>query len=162
MRRVIRGALILGLTVQLAACGIYLDTDQVVDFLEGVTENLGSSQITSDKELIGERLCATDAYTGRYLSDCDRSTGKDVVFGGASIESRKLYLSGCIITYSGQAVIRIRMNDEVIELEPDEDGYFETELSLDSGGNYIMVRYTDFTGTVDLTAGYTPLSGLHA
>lgn len=159
MRRVIRGALILGLTVQLAACGIYLDTGQVLDFLEGVTEDLGASQITQDKNLIGERLCATDAYTGRYLADCDGNTGKDVVFGGASIESRKLYLSGCIITYSGQAVIRIRMNDEVIEVEPDEDGYFKAELNLDSGGNYIMVKYADFTGTVDLAAGYEPLPG---
>lgn len=160
MRRVVRGALILGLTFQMAACGFHFkDAGQVLDFLEGVAEDLGASQITADKDLIGERLCAADAYTGRYLAECDGNTGKDVVFGGASIEGRKLYISGCIITWSGQATIRIRMNEEVIELEPDEDGYFKTELSLDSGGNYICVKFSDFTGTVDLTAGYEPPPG---
>ena len=159
----IRGALILGLTVHPAACGKdFPSADLALDLVEGVTESQGSLQITSDKELIGERLCATDACMGRYLSDCDGNTGKDVVFGEVSMESRKLYLSGCIITYSGQVVIRIQMNDEVIELEPDEDGYFESELSLQSGGNYVVVRYADFTGTVDLAAVYAPLSGLRA
>ena len=44
------------------------------------------------------------------------------------------------------------MNGDVTELEPDEDGYFSTELKLDSGGNYIMVRYENYIGTVELTS----------
>lgn len=160
MRRVIRGALILGMSMWLASCGFdSLSAEQVMAFLEDTTAKLGASQITADKDLIGERLYAKDTYTGRYLADCDGNTGKDVVFGGGSIETRKLYIYGCIITYSGKATVRIRMNEDVVELETDEEGYFQTELNLESGGNYIMVKYEDFTGTVDLTAGYTPPSG---
>ena len=36
----------------------------------------------------------------------------------------------------------------------DENGYFETNLSLESGGNYIMVNYEDFTGIIELYSEY--------
>ena len=75
-----------------------------------------------------------------------------MIFGGVSLEGRKLYVSGYVNARSGKAVIRIRMNGDVTELEPDEDGYFSTELKLDSGGNYIMVRYENYIGTVELTS----------
>ena len=81
-------------------------------------------------------------------------TGRDVVFGGASIHNRDLFLSGHIETESGNATVRIRMNSEVVELEPDADGYFETTLKLDNGGNYIMVVYEDFSGTVEMNSEY--------
>ena len=34
------------------------------------------------------------------------------------------------------------------------DGYFETTLKLDNGGNYIMVIYEDFSGTMEMTCEY--------
>lgn len=37
----------------------------------------------------------------------------------------------------------------------DEDGYFETELRCTSGGNYVMVDYEDFAGTVEMTCEYS-------
>lgn len=153
MRRVIRGAAIMCLLLPLTACRLrYINPDDVTGLLENLSGIIGSFQITSDCELIGERSCGEDAYTGRYWAECEGNTGKDVVFGGASLESRKLCVFGCVDTWSGRAVIRIRMNGDVTELEPDEDGYFETELKLDSGGNYIIVRYENFTGTVQLTS----------
>ena len=60
----------------------------------------------------------------------------DVIFGGASIHNRVLFLAGHIETESGKATVRIRMNDEVAELEPDADGLFESTLKLDNGGYY--------------------------
>ena len=160
MRRVISGVMIVCMVFQLTSCGFpFGNLKQLSDVLEDLAGVVGSSQITGDSRLIGERLYGEDVYTGRYLAECDGSTGRDVVFGGASIESRKLYLSGYIQAYSGKATVRIRMNWDVIELEPDEDGYFETELNLESGGNYIIIKYEDFTGTVDLTSGYTRVSG---
>ncbi|MCI9436576.1 MAG: hypothetical protein HFH85_05305 [Lachnospiraceae bacterium] len=161
MRRVISKAVIVCMVFQLTACGFPFGNEKLLsDTLEEVAGFFGASQITGDENLIGERLYGRDAYTGRYLADCDKVTGRDVVFGGASVESRKLYLSGYIQAYSGTAVIRIRTNWEVVELEPDEDGYFETELNLESGGNYVIVKFEDFTGTVDLTSGYDRVSGL--
>lgn len=146
------------MALSLTACGFggtnsweWLKT---VDDLAGV---LGATQITADEELFGERVYHDDDYVGSYMAQCQDSTGKDVVFGGASIEPRRLQVSGQILTESGQATVRIRMNDDVVLLETDEEGRFETELHLKSGGNYIIVDYEDFTGTVELTSVRLPL-----
>ena len=80
-----------------------------------------------------------------------------MVFGGGSIETRRLQVYGRILAEEGQATVRIRMNEEVVELEVDEEGRFETELRLKSGGNYIMVDYEEFSGTVELISIRLPL-----
>lgn len=142
--------LLLGLT------GCRLNSMEPEEFLDGVAEAIGDSQLTGDEDLIGTRVLTSgeDSYAGEYTADCDHVTGRDVVFGGASIDTRVLHLSGHIETTSGEARIRIRMNDEVIKLNADEDGYFETELKCTSGGNYVMVDYEDFAGTVEMTCEY--------
>ena len=126
----------------------------IYEGLDKLAGNLGSSQITKDDTLIGMRSYSGDEYTGAYSSDCDGQTGRDVVFGGASIEDRVLHCSGKISTESGEACVRIRLNQEVYLLPLDPDGCFDTELRLRSGGNYIMIDYTDFVGTVEMTSEY--------
>ena len=125
------------------------------ELLDGVVENIGDSQVTDDDDLIGARLLVDDdSYVGEYTAECSHMTGRDVVFGGASIHDRALFLSGHIETESGKATVRIRMNSEVVELEPDADGHFETTLKLDNGGNYIMVIYDVFSGVVEMNSEY--------
>ncbi len=138
--------------IPLAACS--MDGGEVHRFLNNLAEALGQSQITDDKHLIGSRFPDEDAYTGRYQADCDGDTGRDVVFGGGSIQLRKIHLYGTIKNDSGSAVIRIRQNEEVTELEPRADGNFETDIACASGGNYIMVDYKNFRGHVELRAEY--------
>ena len=133
----------------------FMEPEAMQEYLDGVVENIGDSQITDDDDLIGERLLIdNNSYAGEYSAECNHMTGRDVVFGGASIHNRDLFLSGHIETESGNATVRIRMNSEVVELEPDADGYFETTLKLDNGGNYIMVIYEDFSGMLKMTCEY--------
>ena len=133
----------------------FMEPETMQEFLDGVVENIGDNQITDDDDLIGARLLVDDdSYVGEYTAECSHMTGRDVVFGGASIHNRALFLSSHIDAESGKATVRIRMNSEVIELEPDADGYFETTLKLDNGGNYIMVIYEDFSGMLKMTCEY--------
>ena len=133
----------------------FMEPEAMKEFLDGVVENIGDSQITDDDDLIGARLMVDDdSYVGEYTAECSHMTGRDVVFGGASIHNRDLFLSGHIETESGNATVRIRMNSEVVELEPDSDGHFETTLKLDNGGNYIMVIYDVFSGVVEMNSEY--------
>ena len=132
-----------------------MEPEEMKEFLDGVVEDIGDSQVTDDDDLIGARLMVDDdSYVGEYTAESSHMTGRDVVFGGASIHNRALFLSGHIDAGSGKATVRIRMNSEVIELEPDADGYLETTLKLDNGGNYIMVIYEDFSGTVEKNSEY--------
>ena len=133
----------------------YMEPEEMKEFLDGVVEDIGDSQVTDDDDLIGARLLVDDdSYVGEYTAECSHMTGRDVVFGGASIHNRGLFLSGHIETESGNATVRIRMNSEVVELEPDADGHFETTLKLDNGGNYIMVIYDVFSGVVEMNSEY--------
>ena len=156
MKHTIIFLLLTVLLLSLTGCrSNFMEPEAMQEFLDGVVENIGDSQITDDDDLIGARLLVDDdSYVGEYTAECSHMTGRDVVFGGASIHNRALFLSGHIDAESGKATVRIRMNSEVIELEPDADGYFETTLKLDNGGNYIMVIYEDFSGMLKMTCEY--------
>ena len=156
MKHTIIFLLLTVLLLSLTGCrSDFMEPEAMKEFLDGVVENIGDSQITDDDDLIGARLMVDDdSYVGEYTAECSHMTGRDVVFGCASIHNRDLFLSGHIETESGSATVRIRMNSEVVELEPDADGYFETTLKLDNGGNYIMVIYEDFSGMLKMTCEY--------
>ena len=91
-----------------------------------------------------------DYYSGSYNAQIEQITGRDVVFGGAGTEERTIICSGNIDRESGSIKIRVRMNEEVVYISPNENGHFEKEFSFESGGNYIMVDYEDFTGSIEL------------
>ena len=156
MKRAIVFLLLTSLLLSLNGCKFnYMEPEEMKEFLDGVVENIGDNQITDDDDLSGARLMVDDdSYVGEYTAESSHMTGRDVVFGGASIHNRALFLSGHIDAESGKATVRIRMNSEVIELEPDADGYFETTLKLDNGGNYIMMIYEDFSGMLKMTCEY--------
>lgn len=156
MKRAIVFLLLTSLLLSLNGCKFnYMEPEEMKEFLDGVVENIGDSQVTDDDDLIGERLMVDDdSYVGEYTAESSHMTGRDVVFGGASIHNRALFLSGHIDAESGNATVRIRMNSEVVELEPDADGHFETTLKLDNGGNYIMVIYDVFSGVVEMNSEY--------
>lgn len=158
MRRWARAILIFFTVISLTGCGYRSwNSWELLRFVDNLAGQLGASQITPDKELFGDRVCHDEAYVGSYKARCQGGTGRDVVFGGGSIEPRRLQVYGRILADQGRASVRIRMNEEVAVLETDEEGHFETELRLGSGGNYIMVDYEDFTGTVELTSVRLPL-----
>lgn len=131
----------------------------IYEGLDSLAGNLGSTQITRDDALIGQRSVDEDSYSGIYTSSCSGQTGRDVVFGGASIEDRVVHCYGRISSESGDANVRIRLNQEVYLLPLDPDGCFETDLHLRSGGNFIMIDYTDFVGTVEMTCEYVNEQG---
>lgn len=153
--KVIVLALLVAVTaLTFSACGIHCSEQQkTLNRIDSIAGNIGRSQITKDDNLIGERHCKDD-YTGYYTARCDAESGRDVIFGGASIKERNLRVYGTVYTQSGTAKIRIRQTDEVKECEVDRELHFETELNLSSGGNYIMIDYDNFQGCVELHSDY--------
>ena len=68
---------------------------------EKTRSSLGGFQRTSKQQLYGMRLDGEDAYTGTYQADCRNVRGKDVVFGGCSIQTRTLWLTGTVGARNG-------------------------------------------------------------
>lgn len=155
MRKIITFVLVLCTAFSITGCRFnYENPEEVKETFDKFAGKLGKTQITGDEALIGERQYGEDAYVGSYLADCADQTGKDVIFGGGSIEEREIRVYGTIKSESGKAVVRIRTNEDVLELEPDEEGCFETTLNLVSGGNYVMMNYEDFSGKIELYSEY--------
>ena len=144
---------ICGLTVllicSLCACGNW--KDNAVDGWHKLTNSLSKSQITKDDDLIGERtLSDDDYYTGSYTAECSNADGRDVIFGGASVYEKKLKVTAKVETTSGKATFRIRLGSEVEEHTADEEGNLDLDLEIESGNIYIMIDYSDFSGSVEL------------
>lgn len=147
----------------LSGCRLnYMEPSEMDAYLDGVAGKIGASQITEDDDLIGQRDLSDDAYCGSYIANCNHQTGRDIFFGGASTHECVLFCHGSVQADAGTAEIRIRLNDEVIILQTDEAGNFETELHLKSGGNYIMVDYSNFTGSVEMFCEYIKEENLTA
>ena len=129
-----------------------LDGKDALGQVEEWSESLGKKQLTKDTDLIGTRTLDQegDFYNGDYAAIVEDATGRDVGFGGAGIEERMIVYSGKVTVTSGDVKIRVRMNEDVVYITPDENGHFEKEFSFTSGGNYLMVDYEDFTGSIDL------------
>ena len=72
----------------------------------------------------------------------------------AAARDKLIKVKAYIKSVAGSAVIRLRMNGIVLEYTPDTDGRFEHEFNFENGGNYIMIDFDRFTGTVQMTAEY--------
>lgn len=157
MKRTVAVLLTLALMLSLTACMSrenlrFKRVDRCFDDLRGAFK---MSDVTSSAELIGKRENnGRDWFTGSYTAQCENETGRDTVFGGASARDRRIKVKAHIKTETGSAVIRLRMNGRATKFLPDSDGNFEREFDFGSGGNYIMVDFNRFTGTVWMTAEY--------
>lgn len=127
------------------------DTQKALERMEGVVSAIGSSQITSDRDLIGQRIRGEDEYTGSYTAAGYIAGGRDVIFGGASLRPRNVHLTGWVKMERGEARLRVREGSEARYIEPDAYGGYDVLLTLDSGGLYIMMDYQEFGGCVELT-----------
>ena len=147
---VVLAALVL---ITFSGCRFKVNAENIVEKYDSLTEWLGHFQITRDYQLIGERKYGSDHYIGSSTSDCQSVSGRDVIFGGASIKQRKIKLSASIIAENGSATVRIRLGADVEEQKFTSNGYLEKELIL-NGGSYIMLDYDNFSGSVLLTSDY--------
>ena len=68
MKHTIIFLLLTVLLLSLTGCrSDFMESEAMQEFLDGVVENIGDSQITDDDDLIGARLLADDdCYVGEY------------------------------------------------------------------------------------------------
>lgn len=143
-----------------SSCGFLgIDGMDIYQIMDDIAGKLGESQITPKSLLIGERYCESDDYTGVYTSECDDESGRDVIFGGASVKERRIHVYGTIQCEQGDITLRVRENTEVTVIEPGEDGSFDMYYDFSTGGNYIMADYEQFSGRLLLFAEYEAEAG---
>ena len=113
--------------------------------------------LTGSRQMIGKRRSGKESCTGQYRAECRKAaSGQDVICGGRLAGPRSLRLHGQIHTESGRAVLYLRRGGETVRLPVGEDGSFSAELALEAGANELMIRYQQFTGTVECSASCPP------
>ncbi|MGN0550127.1 MAG: hypothetical protein ACI4IM_11075 [Acutalibacteraceae bacterium] len=131
------------------------NAELIIGGIDRMVNLFSLSQLTSDRSLIGIRYYHdSNRCTGSYSSTCLSESGRDVIFGGGSVKEKTVRLKAKILTESGTALLRIRLGSEVKEYKVDSNGNFEKEFDFQGGGNYIMIDYDNFTGTVELISEY--------
>lgn len=135
-------------------CGNWKDT--MLSGYANVIAALGDLSRTKSSELIGTRTDGADAYTGAYAISCKKARGRDVVFGGCSVQRQNLTITGTMRAQAG--FVRIIVQDGSSpeqSLMPDSDGKIYAEINGKGGDCYILVDYADFTGTLTLCSEHT-------
>lgn len=78
-----------------------------------------------------------------------------MVFGGCSIQTRTLWLTGTVGARNGIVEIYVLNGDKEKEyLTPNEQGMFSKIIQNQGGNCYVVVDYADYTGTVTLSSEY--------
>lgn len=129
--------------------------DMLLSTYEKMISSFGNFQRTDGFLLWGIREDGADVYTGTYTATCKKTRAKDVVFGGCSIESRDLSITGTVGAQDGMVEIYVwNGSEEKQYFTPDADGTFSGTVHSNGGDCYLVVDYADFTGKVALQSSY--------
>lgn len=121
------------------------------------SDRLGDDWPAGSRQLIGKRRSGKESCTGQYRAECRKAaSGQDVILSGRMAGPRSLCLHGQIHTETGRAALYLCRGGETVRLPVGEDGSFSAELALEAGANELMIRYQQFTGTVECSASCPP------
>ncbi len=126
--------------------------DNIIDSYNSLIKNFSKQALTKDKTLQGDRETDTDEYTGTYTADYNNFTGKEFIFGGTALERQngnQLKVTYTLNIDKGKAKLYwIKGNEKhIIANNSSED---VKEYTLSAGDNYIVLKGTNFKGTLEL------------
>ncbi len=151
MKKFAAFAVVVVLLIAVSGCRMLEFSKQsILESYDNALSSLGRYCLTEDECLSGSRSFAGDDYTGSYVAQYHGQSGREVVFGGTSIEERSLRISGRVVVSQGSAELCVRLGTAVVLLEPGQDGCFDSEVRLTGGSNYVVLDYESFTGSVEL------------
>ncbi len=150
MRKLIAICLMLCCLLSMSACS----KDEIVEQYNEALQAIGDNNLTSDKELQGERESGEDSYVGTYQAEYDDFTGKEIIFGGTSLErdsGNKINISCNLNIEKGTIQLLLQTGDNAPQVLCDSSGEYSETIELPSASNYIIVQSENFTGSIKLT-----------
>ena len=137
-------------------CIVYLTAcskDAVVSHYNSALEKIGSRSLTRSGKLQGERRFGIDKYCGEYQADYSGFSGKELLFGGTSLDrsnGSSLEISCRLNSTSGQAKLIFQSGSETEQILTDQTGYYTGTITLPAASNYIAIAGDSFSGSVEL------------
>ncbi len=127
--------------------------DRILEAYGTLVDEAGSTALTSKSELKGRMEKGTDDYTGSYEAAYSDFTGKELLFGGTTLEREEgntLSIACSLSLENGNAAIFLRSgtDDPVILLS--ESGDYTDTVEVDGTSTYIGVWGDHADGTVSI------------
>lgn len=135
-------------------CTIFLtgcSKDRVIKIFDDASKKFGDEILTKDNNLIGKRSFGIDHYTGTYVSNYEKSTKNETIFGGTTLnrDEDNIHIKIYLEKVSGEITIKMNLKEEEKVLTKDS-GLYEFDFNVKSGSNYFVIDTNDFTGNVDI------------
>lgn len=125
--------------------------DTVLDIYKDVNERLGDIVLTNKSKLKGIREYGSDHYTGSYKVTYDNFSGKEVIFGGTTIERDEnvIHIKMVIEESKGnlQVIMKLKEKEEVLA---NDDGTYEFTFDVKDGSNYLKIVTKDYSGKLNI------------
>lgn len=150
MRKLIAICLMLCCLLSMSACS----KDEMVEQYNEALQAVGDNNLTSDKKLQGDREFGEDSYVGTYQAEYDDFTGKEIIFGGTSLErdsGNEISISCDLTIEDGTMQLLLQTGDNDPQVLCDSSGEYSETIELPSASNYIIVQSENFAGSIKLT-----------
>ena len=147
MKKIIIVIFVIICTIFLTGCS----KDRVIKIFDDASKKFGDEILTKDNNLIGKRNFGIDHYTGTYVSNYEKSTKNETIFGGTTLnrDEDNIHIKIYLEKVSGEITIKMNLNEEEKILTKDS-GLYEFDFNVKSGSNYFVIDTNDFTGNVDI------------
>ncbi|MBO1305569.1 hypothetical protein JZO70_05325 [Enterococcus sp. 669A] len=127
--------------------------DQILGHYNQAIQLAGSTELTKNYQLTGQRETGIDDYTGTYTANYEDASTTEYIFGGTAIEraaGKDITITCTLTVTDGTAkVFWLSGSNEPIVLMEGSGTYIE-ELTLPDGGNYFGIEGEGFTGRVEM------------
>lgn len=149
MRKIAVLCLISICLISISAC----TKKEIVNRYNQVLQDVGKSNLTSDKKLQGERKFGKDSYVGSYEADYKKYSGEEKIFGGTALErntGNEISIDGNIRIEEGKIRLLLQTGDDDPKVLFEAQGSYSDTIELPSASNYITIQADNFTGVIDL------------
>ena len=152
-------AIILLCSISLIITGCSINKNQLINKYNDILNLVGKKFLTSDEELMGERIFYVDTNTGKYTSLYKDENIKEVIFGSVEVnrKNKNINISYKADIQKGKAKLIVKNDSKTkiiasFDIEGPESG--GRDLSLTDGEYYLSIIGEDFSGKIEITTKY--------
>lgn len=126
--------------------------DNIIKTYDNINKTLGDLSLTNDSNLKGTRTFGIDHYVGTYKVEYKNFNGKEILFGGTTIERKNgSTIKINIEVKNSKGKLEIIMNTKnKEEMLVNHDGTYEYEFDIKDGSNYFLISGTKYSGTINI------------
>lgn len=137
------------LVLLLGCCGC--SKDEILNCYNSILRSASKLALSSDLGLKGMRKVGEDSYVGSYCAEYQRFSGREVLFGGTSIERRKTEFKVAydLTVFNGSGRL-ILVSGDCRETLVDTEGEGELNYGFAASDQYLVFEGKGFDGSLEL------------